>query len=75
MPYSFNSSGSLQMVVRVFTNAVQKIKFDPNWYLFFIQEFFPLISIIFTSMKGTKSAKSKIPLLFTENDADVNKWI
>jgi len=26
-------------------------------------------------MKGTESAESKIPLLFMENDVNVNKWI
>jgi len=40
-----------------------------------LQEFFPLISTIFTTVKGTEDHETKIPLLFLEDDRDVDKWI
>ena len=33
------------------------------------------MSTIFTSVKGNDSPKLRIPLMFLENDADVDRWI
>ena len=41
---------------------------------FFMQEFFPIMSTIFTSVKGNE-ADTKIPLLFLQNDDDLAWWI
>ena len=39
------------------------------------QAFYPVMSTIFTSVKGNDSPKLRIPLMFLENDADIDRWI
>ena len=39
------------------------------------QAFYLVMSTIFTSVKGNDSPKLRIPLMFLENDADVDRWI
>ena len=39
-----------------------------------MQEFFPIMSTIFTSVKGNES-DAKIPLLFLPNDENLQRWI
>ena len=40
-----------------------------------LQAFHPIVSTIFIGVKGTDAADQKIPLLFMEDDDDVDKWV
>ena len=39
------------------------------------QAFYLVMSTIFTSVKGNDSPEQRIPLMFLENDADIERWI
>jgi hypothetical protein len=45
-----------------------------NSYIFHVQEFYPVMSTIFTGFKNP-DPDLRIPLLFMENDDDVQRWI
>ena len=39
------------------------------------QAFYPVMLTILTSVKGNDSPELRIPLMFLENDANVDRWI
>jgi len=46
-----------------------------NWDFVLEQRFVPIMTTMFTTLKKNDKDDKKIPLVFLEDDADVNRWI